>query len=177
MSCFSDARGVIDKGKHIIDQTELTVSLRPPVKKLPPDPCRLHIKGLSEKTTADGLLSFMEVASGLDVLNVDFDTQNNAVVTFEGTPSNKLFSFCTFFTRLKMTPQILGWVRRSLWTGSFGQRGTRGRGLVEGGELRACTHPIVLRGFCVQYLDAKFPLVDSMITWTTLPCQKSIWRK
>ena len=85
---------MIDKGKHIIDQTELTVSLRPPVKKLPPDPCRLHIKGLSEKTTPDGLLSFMEVASGLDVLNVEFGTQNSAVVTFDGTPGNKLFSFC-----------------------------------------------------------------------------------
>ena len=96
---------MVNKGKHIIDQTELTVSLRPPVKKLPPDPCRLHIKGLSEKTTADGLMSFMEVASGLDVLNVDFGTQNNAVVTFEGMPGNKLFPFCKF-SRLKMTLKL-----------------------------------------------------------------------
>ena len=89
--CFSGAHGVIERDKHIIDQTELAVSLRLPVKKMAPDPCRLHIKGLSDKTTADRLLSFMEVASGLDVLNVDFGTQNNAVVTFDGTPGNRLF--------------------------------------------------------------------------------------
>ena len=88
---------MIDKGKHIIDKAALTVSLRRPVKKLPPDPCRLHIKGLSEKTTPDGLLSFMEVASGLGVLNVEFGTQNNAVVTFDGTPGIKLFSFSQFY--------------------------------------------------------------------------------
>ena len=88
MHCFSDARGVLDKGNHIIQQTKLTVSLKTAVKKTPPDPCRLHIKGLSDKTTADGLMSFMKVASGLDVLNVDFGTQNNAVVTFDGTPGN-----------------------------------------------------------------------------------------
>ena len=48
--------------------------------------------------------------------------------------------------------------------GTLVWRGTRRRR-----EKRACTHPIVLRVFCVQNLDAKFSLVDSPMMSTTPP--------
>ncbi|KAJ7385194.1 hypothetical protein OS493_017571 [Desmophyllum pertusum] len=43
------------------------------------------VKGLSEKTTSDGLRDYMEVVSGVDVLAVEFGEQGRALVTFNET--------------------------------------------------------------------------------------------
>ena len=72
----------MNKGNLILDKAKLQVTLRKPVKKLPIDTMRLLVKGLSEKTTADGLQSYMEVASGLEVSKVDFGQEGCALMTF-----------------------------------------------------------------------------------------------
>ena len=43
------------------------------------------MKGLSEKTTSDGLTSYLEVVSELEVSSVEFGDQGCALVTFSGT--------------------------------------------------------------------------------------------
>ena len=83
---FADSHNVVAKGNHVIDGCQLKVSLERPIQKLPADPCKLHITGLSERTTRDTLMSFMEVATGLEVLGVDFGAKANAIVTFDGAP-------------------------------------------------------------------------------------------
>ena len=40
------------------------------------------MKGLNDKTTTDALQCYMEVVSGVDVLNVEFGDQGCALVTF-----------------------------------------------------------------------------------------------
>ena len=53
-------------------------------KKLPIDTMRLLVKGLSEKTTRDGLISYMEVISEFqEVSDVEFGEEGCALVTFE----------------------------------------------------------------------------------------------
>ncbi|CAH3019691.1 unnamed protein product [Porites evermanni] len=81
------ARGVLNKENLTLDNAELTVTLRKPTKKLPVDTKTLFVKGLSEKTTRDGLETFMEVASGLEVLDVQFGEQGGALVVFKETYS------------------------------------------------------------------------------------------
>ena len=43
------------------------------------------MKGLSKKTTSDGLQSYMEVVSGVDVLSIEFGQEGSALVTFNET--------------------------------------------------------------------------------------------
>ena len=40
------------------------------------------MQGLSDKTTSDALQSYMEVVSGVDVLNAEFGNETCAIVTF-----------------------------------------------------------------------------------------------
>ena len=40
------------------------------------------MKGLSEKTTRDGLQCYLEVVSGLEVSDIEFGIQGSALVTF-----------------------------------------------------------------------------------------------
>ena len=77
----------MNKGNLTLDKAELQVTLRKPIKKLPIDTMRLLVKGLSDKTTPDGLQSYMEVASGLEVLATDFGEHCCALVTFSDTYS------------------------------------------------------------------------------------------
>ena len=74
-----------------LDKAKLTVTLRKPTKKLPVDTKRLFVKGLSEKTTRDGLESFMEVASGLEVSDIQFGEQGCALVVFKETYGTLVF--------------------------------------------------------------------------------------
>ena len=53
------------------------------------------MKGLSEKTTSDGIQCYMELISGVDVLTVVFGEQGCALLTFNETLSkfNLFFVF------------------------------------------------------------------------------------
>ena len=81
----------MNKENLTLDNAELTVTLRKPTKKLPVDTKTLFVKGLSEKTTRDGLETFMEVASGLEVLDVQFGEQGGALVVFKETYSKLVY--------------------------------------------------------------------------------------
>ena len=43
------------------------------------------MKGLSDKTTSDGLQSYMEVVSDAEVLSIEFGQEGSALVTFNET--------------------------------------------------------------------------------------------
>ena len=79
------AVGVVNKGALTLDDAELKIAIRKPVKELPIDTKRLLVKGLSDKTTRDGLQSYMEVVSGVEVLSIEFGLQGSAAVTFDET--------------------------------------------------------------------------------------------
>ena len=79
------ARGAVNKGNLTLDEAELKVTLRKPAKKLPIDTMRLLVKGLNELTTRDGLISYMEVVSGLEVSDIEFGEQDCAMVIFSQT--------------------------------------------------------------------------------------------
>lgn len=74
------------EGEHSINQKPITVKLQPPKKKVPPDPLRIHVQGLSEKTTEDCLCFYLEKFSGVDVEKVYFGANNNALVVFDCEP-------------------------------------------------------------------------------------------
>jgi len=81
----------LNKENLTLDKAKLTITLRKPTKKLPVDTKRLFVKGLSEKTTRDGLQSFMEVASGLEVSDIQFGEQGCALVEFKETYSTLVY--------------------------------------------------------------------------------------
>ena len=81
----------MNKENLTLDKAELTVTLRKPTKKLPVDTKTLFVKGLSEKTTRDGLETFMEVASGLEVLDIQFGEGGCALVIFKETYSTLVY--------------------------------------------------------------------------------------
>ena len=58
------------------------VTLKKPAKKISVDTKKLLVKGLSEDTTRDALVSYMEVVSGLEVLDVEFGEQGCALISF-----------------------------------------------------------------------------------------------
>ena len=76
------AQGVLKKGVLTLDGAELHVTIKKPAKKIPVDPKRLLVKGLSEATTRDALASYVEVVSGLEVLHVEFREQGCALIKF-----------------------------------------------------------------------------------------------
>ncbi len=81
----SGARGVVNKGRLTLDDAQLKVTIKPPEKKPPTDTRRLLVKGLSDRTTLDGLQCYMEVVSRLEVLSIEFGEQGCALVTFNET--------------------------------------------------------------------------------------------
>ena len=85
------------EGEHSINKTPITVKLQPPKKKVPPDPVRIHVQGLSEKTTEDCLCFYLEKFSGVDVEKVYFGTNNNALVVFDYEPG---MSYIVYFSDL-----------------------------------------------------------------------------
>jgi len=75
------------EGKHSIKGEALTITLQPPKKKIPPDPFRVHVQGLSEKTTGDCLSFYLQKFSGdVEVEEVHFGPSNNALVVFKTEP-------------------------------------------------------------------------------------------
>ncbi|XP_078371828.1 protein mono-ADP-ribosyltransferase PARP14-like isoform X2 [Oculina patagonica] len=79
------ARGVVNKGRLTLDDAQLKVTIKPPEKKPPTDTRKLLVKGLSDRTTLDGLQCYMEVVSRLEVLSIEFGEQGCALVTFNET--------------------------------------------------------------------------------------------
>jgi hypothetical protein len=69
-----------------LDGTKLTVALKEIPKELPKDPNSLHVIGVSDETSKDGLMSFMEVVSGEEVESIIFGSNSNAMVTFKEPP-------------------------------------------------------------------------------------------
>lgn len=81
------AVGVVNKGALTLGDADLKKNIRKPVNEFPIDTKRLLVKGLSDKTTRDGLQSYMEVVSGVEVLSIAFGQQGSAAVTFDETYS------------------------------------------------------------------------------------------
>ena len=81
----------MNKQNLTLENAKLTVTLRKPTKKLRVDTKRLFVKGLSKKTTRDGLQLFMEVASGLEVSDIQFGEQGCALVEFKETYSTLVY--------------------------------------------------------------------------------------
>ncbi len=79
---FSGARRVVNKGSLTLDNAPLNVTIKQPVKNPPTDSTRILVKGLSDKTTSDGLKSYMEVVSGVEVLSIEFGQEGCALVVF-----------------------------------------------------------------------------------------------
>ena len=73
---------MLKKGVLTLDDSELHVTLKKPAKKIPVDTKKLLVKGLSEETTRDALVSYMEVVSALEVLDVEFGEQGCALISF-----------------------------------------------------------------------------------------------
>ena len=57
-------------------------------KKIPPDPVKVHVQGISEKTTEDCLRFYLEKFSDAEVVEVFLGSNNDALATFESEPGN-----------------------------------------------------------------------------------------
>ncbi|PFX25344.1 tripartite motif-containing protein 2-like isoform X2 [Stylophora pistillata] len=71
---------------HEIDGQMITVVRQPPSKKVPLDPLRVHVQGISETTTKDCLSFYLEKFALVDVEEVYFGVKNNALAVFDGEP-------------------------------------------------------------------------------------------
>ena len=60
----------------------------PPKKKLPPDPFRVFVRGLNEKTTEDCLLFYLEKFSDVEVKEVIRGCDGKALAIFAAEPGN-----------------------------------------------------------------------------------------
>lgn len=66
---------------------------QPPKINIPPDPLRVHVRGLNENTTEDCLLFYLEKFSlDVEVKEVNFGDNNNAIATFSTEPGNMVTS-------------------------------------------------------------------------------------
>jgi hypothetical protein len=67
---------------HMVDHAKLQVRKHVPPKRYPD---KALIKGLSEKTSEDGLINFLEAKTKKDVVMVDFGDEDSkkAIVTFD----------------------------------------------------------------------------------------------
>ena len=73
---------------HKIDNQVITVVRQPPKKKLPLDPVRIHVQGISETTTEDCLRFYLEKYTDVEVQEVYLGCKNNALAIFESEPGN-----------------------------------------------------------------------------------------
>ena len=66
----------------------ITVARQLPKKKLPPDPVKVHVQGISENTTEDCLRFYLEKFSDAEVVEVYLGCNNDALATFASEPGN-----------------------------------------------------------------------------------------
>ena len=69
---------------HRIDGSALIVKRY----ELPLDPRKLYVEELNPKTSNDCLTLYMEKFSGVDVEDIQFGCNNNALVKFQSEPGN-----------------------------------------------------------------------------------------
>ncbi|KAK3755409.1 hypothetical protein QZH41_016615 [Actinostola sp. cb2023] len=81
-----DAERVSQKESLLLDDAKIGLTLKEIPKVLPKDPYKLHVMDISDTTTKDGLTSFMEVASGEEILNMIFGSNSNVMVMFKEPP-------------------------------------------------------------------------------------------
>ena len=72
---------------HKIHGQIITVIRQPPPKKVPLDPLRLHVQGIS-KMTKDCLSFYLEKFADVEVQEVYLGVKDNALVVFESEPGN-----------------------------------------------------------------------------------------
>ena len=85
------------EGEHKINKEPIKVRIRPPKKKAPPDPVRVHVKGLDlEKTTKDCLGLYLEKFSMVDVKEVHFGLNDNALAVFDQEPGKQVSCSISF---------------------------------------------------------------------------------
>lgn len=89
---FKGAQGVLKKSVLTLDNAELNVTLKKSAEKIPLDTTRLLVKGLSEETTRDALVSYMEVVSGVEVSDIEFGEHGSSLISFANS-YGKLSSF------------------------------------------------------------------------------------
>jgi len=89
----TDLERLLEK-PHAIDGKAITVVRQLPKKKLPLDPVKVHVRGISEKTTEDCLRFYLEKFSDTKVVEVYLGRSNDALATFESEPGN--FESVTF---------------------------------------------------------------------------------
>ena len=88
MSIFiPDLKRLLER-PHFIEKKPVTVIKRPPKKKVPLDPLKLHVQGLKEETSEESLLNYLEKFSNVEVTNVYMGHNNNAVAVFVSEPGN-----------------------------------------------------------------------------------------
>ena len=85
---------------HFINGKAISVERLPPKEKLPPDPFRLYVRGLNEKTTEDCLLFYLEKFSDVEVKEVIRGCDGKALAIFAVEPGNewKVFFPINYFT-------------------------------------------------------------------------------
>ena len=84
---FLVAERVAQKEILDLDGAKLVLSLKEIPKELPKDPYKLYVMGLNaDKTTKDGLMSYMEVVSGEEVESMLFGSNSNVMVSFKEPP-------------------------------------------------------------------------------------------
>ena len=65
-----------------------------PKKRLPPDRVKVHVQGINETTTEDCLCFYLEKFSDVEVVEVYFGYNNDALATFKSEPGSfELVSF------------------------------------------------------------------------------------
>ncbi|XP_068724841.1 protein mono-ADP-ribosyltransferase PARP14-like [Montipora capricornis] len=82
----SDLQRLLE-GEHKINKKPIEVRRRPPKKKLPPDPVGVHVQGLNlEKTSKDCLALYLEKFSNVEVKEMYFGPNDNALAVFNEEP-------------------------------------------------------------------------------------------
>ena len=84
---ITDLQRLLEK-PHKIDDRIITVVRQPPPKKVPLDPLRLHVQGISKTTTKDCLSFYLEKFADVDVEEVYLGVKDNALAVFESEPGN-----------------------------------------------------------------------------------------
>ena len=82
-----DYERLLNQG-HRIDGHLLVVELQEPEEEMPLDPRKLYVEELNPKTSNDCLKFYLEKFSGVDVEDIQFGCNNNALVTFESELGN-----------------------------------------------------------------------------------------
>ena len=66
--------------------------MQPSKKKVPPDPVMVHVQGLNlEKTSKDCLELYLEKFCDLEVKDIQFGYNDNALAVFDSEPGRKAF--------------------------------------------------------------------------------------